>query len=450
MAEIDDALQETFASGRLPSYFVVGDAGGQAVARGLAVAAENCHVIVASREPQAWPDEVRFTRLELGDELTPRQAGRSALRMDPDVLVFEVERGELDVDLVELTVTAASTGHGVIVRVTGCADASPIREALGALLAAYPPAFASPLSRTLVCDAEGVAQVLDAVSGEAVWGRGQPIPEREALTGQEPPAPPPVREPTPPLEPQLLQQLRAALEGRLRPSYVPRVAAPTGDAGCSKVGGLALLAPGEAWPTCPNCAAPLPLALQLARETCPEPVQARFPAGARHLQLFYCSSSDCGADDAWEPFGTNRVLRFLRESVPASEVPECPEPPEPADLVGWDERVMTPHSEDVRDLSDELQIAREQLGDLVREGSADAADVPYASPSHETRLLGWPAWAQGAEWPSCPQCEARMVLVAQVGADDGPLRMLFAADGTGHVTQCPTHLDVLAFGWACG
>ncbi|MEZ6187257.1 MAG: hypothetical protein R3F62_19870 [Planctomycetota bacterium] len=62
---------------------MVGDAGGQAVARGLAVAAENCHVIVASREPQAWPDEVRFTRLELGDELTPRQAGRSALRMDP-------------------------------------------------------------------------------------------------------------------------------------------------------------------------------------------------------------------------------------------------------------------------------------------------------------------------------------------------------------------------------
>ncbi|MEZ6187256.1 MAG: hypothetical protein R3F62_19865 [Planctomycetota bacterium] len=346
--------------------------------------------------------------------------------------------------------TAASTGHGVIVRVTGCADASPIREALGALLAAYPPAFVSPLSRTLVCDAEGVAQVLDAVSGEAVWGRGQPIPEREALTGQEPPAPPPVREPTPPLEPQLLQQLRAALEGRLRPSYVPRVAAPTGDAGCSKVGGLALLAPGEAWPTCPNCAAPLPLALQLARETCPEPVQARFPAGARHLQLFYCSSSDCGADDAWEPFGTNRVLRFLSESLPASEVPECPEPPEPADLVGWDEQITTLHSEDVRDLSDELQIAREQLL-LTRARGLRGRRGSLRQPQPRDPAAGLaPPGPVGAEWPSCPQCEARMELQAQVGADDGPLRMLFAADGTGHVTQCPTHLDVLAFGWACG
>jgi hypothetical protein len=52
-----------------------------------------------------------------------------------------------------------------------------------------------------------------------------------------------------------------------------------------------------------------------------------------------------------------------------------------------------------------------------------------------------------------PPRKTLVTLVAAVA--DEPLRRghgrdMFGDMGIGHITQCPEHLDVVAFGWACG
>ena len=63
------------------------------------------------------------------------------------------------------------------------------------------------------------------------------------------------------------------------------------------------------------------------------------------------------------------------------------------------------------------------------------------------KLVGWPQWIQGAEYPVCPRCSRQMILVFQLDSNDH-LPFMFGDMGTGHVTQCPTHKDIVAFGWA--
>ena len=41
-----------------------------------------------------------------------------------------------------------------------------------------------------------------------------------------------------------------------------------------------------------------------------------------------------------------------------------------------------------------------------------------------------------------------MALVFQVDSEDH-VPFMFGDTGCGHVTQCPDHKDVVAFGWAC-
>src|SRR4051794_5774758 len=64
------------------------------------------------------------------------------------------------------------------------------------------------------------------------------------------------------------------------------------------------------------------------------------------------------------------------------------------------------------------------------------------------KLAGWSQWIQGAEYPLCPKCAQQMVLVFQLDSNDH-LPFMFGVMGTGHVTQCPMHKDIVAFGWAC-
>ena len=87
--------------------------------------------------------------------------------------------------------------------------------------------------------------------------------------------------------------------------------------------------------------------------------------------------------------------------------------------------------------------------DVSAEGSTDddvAEAIATAAPGD--KLAGWPAWIQGVEYPSCPKCEQQMRLVFQLDSDDH-LPFMFGDVGTGHITQCPEHLEVVAFGWAC-
>ena len=63
------------------------------------------------------------------------------------------------------------------------------------------------------------------------------------------------------------------------------------------------------------------------------------------------------------------------------------------------------------------------------------------------KLAGWPCWIQDAEYPNCPRCQQLMQYVFQHTGDQLPF--MFGDMGIGHITQCPEHPEVVAFGWAC-
>src|SRR5690606_11876156 len=137
---------------------------------------------------------------------------------------------------------------------------------------------------------------------------------------------------------------------------------------------------------------------------------------------------------------------------------------EPHDVTGWERLDETPATDDLEPLDDAARDDRWALStrrSWRKRAASDGRPVPdepasdeelalLAGPRAGDKLLGWPAWAQAPEWQRCPRCGARMEPLFQLDADAGRLTMLFAADGTGHVTQCPTHRDEPAFAWASG
>lgn len=423
-------------------------AGDEGVARGLvrsfAAALERCHAIGFSRDTEGWSASGGLQVVAVAGELTVAQGVRAALRQDPDYLVVEAPLAELPLDLL---VTAMQTGHGALVRAVGSADERALVAALAALGWA-----ASTFPRVVVVDARGVARIVSVPDGTVVWTRGAPLPSQESATGRKPyvPAPPPAREPTPPLDAAILEALRARLESHLRSTYVPVLVEASGDAARSKLSGLPLLVAGEEWPRCGDCRSPMPLAFQLARVELPEGARAAFPEGTEHLQLFYCTDGACSVRDPASPLSKNRLLRFIEAGAPAPSTPSFEQAFASRDIASWEEHVETPSSDDAAELDDDLRRARWQLRDRVDEGAASREEEALAGPRMGQKLLGWPAWAQGAEWVACPRCGERMVLIFQVDANEGALEMIFAADGTGHVSQCSRHRDALAFRWACG
>lgn len=413
-----------------------------------------CHAVVATLDAAGWPEggQAYLTTIALGPrpdgELTATQALRAALRQDPDYLVVEARELPLDGLCV-----AGQTGHGVLARAMGAVDEAELVASLASV-----PYGPQTLKRVVVTGAAGIARVVATDSGLAVWRAGEPLPDRAALTGVTPRvvAPPPPREPVPPLEPDELEALRALLGPHARPTWTPVLGEPLDDeageqvAGGSTIGGRPLLGAGEPWPTCGECQAPMPLAVQLARGGLPAEARARFPDGATHFQLFYCTHGGCAVKDPASPDARNKLLRFVAGGAPAAEVPELDEPVVARPITGWEGRHETPAGDDVEELEGELEGARWRLADRLRDGDADDEEATLAGPRHGEKLLGWPAWAQGAEWERCPRCDARMELLFQVDADGAPLSMLFAADGLGHVMQCAAHRDALRFRWACG
>lgn len=412
------------------------------------------HTIVATVDPTGWPEggEGWLTAIQLGPrpegELTAEQALRSALRMDPDHLVVEAPGLPL-----EMLCMAGETGHGVLARAVGATDEAELVARLAQV--GHGP---QTLRRVIVTDARGVARVSATDRADPLWRRGEPLPDRATLTGFTPrvPAPAAPREPVPPLDPDALEALRALLSPLVRPTWTPVVGEPLPlddelhATGSSTIGGRPLLGEGEPWPACGECRAPMPLAVQLARGGLPAEARPRFPDGATHLQLFYCTHGSCGAIDPAGPDSKNKLLRFVAGGAPAAEVPALDAPVVARPITGWERRQETPDGDDVEGLEGEVESDRWRLADRLRDGLADDEEAALAGPRHGEKLLGWPAWAQGAEWEACPRCGARMELLLQVDADDGPLETLFAADGLGHVMQCAAHLDALRFRWACG
>ena len=236
-----------------------------------------------------------------------------------------------------------------------------------------------------------------------------------------------------------LPALRERLSAHRRRAWCPETVEGDGAPDASKFSGAPALKPGEAWPLCGNCGAPMQLFVQLNARDLPAPGAERLAGGI--LQLFYCTTSDpmCEVDcEAWSPRSTSTLVRLLAPTEVDAErgidVPEGMFPPK---------RIVSWSPVDDYPLAEELEAMGVTLSDAE-------ADLLYGSgvPRTGDKLMGWPAWVQSVEYPDCPDCGGKMEMLFQLDSEDN-VPYMFGDVGTGHVTQCLHHPAQLAFGWAC-
>lgn len=249
----------------------------------------------------------------------------------------------------------------------------------------------------------------------------------------------------------LPEDLSADLRGHIRPVFVPltlfeRDASPAQKTLRSKLAGRPFLLEGESWPTCPNCSKPMALFVQLDTATLPKECP---PYGEGLIQLFYCQTRDplCEVDcEAYAPFSRCILARSIPPSAAGStapldlaerdEIDRAQGVREAQIIIDWKRIDDLPGYEEL----DEDDLSWDDRGDTVHE-----LERPIAG----EKLAGWPLWIQSPEHPPCPRCKEPMQLVFQIDSND-LLGVQFGDLGCGHLTQCPTHKDILTFGWACG
>lgn len=224
-----------------------------------------------------------------------------------------------------------------------------------------------------------------------------------------------------------------------RPAWVPVVEEGDGGVADSKFAGTPWLAASEEWPRCPGCDEPIQFFLQLDLARLPGAAGGEYGAGL--LQMFYCTNEESACDvgrQAWSPFSESVLARLVEPGGGQARAdaagPEVAFPPKR--IAGWREVDDYPGWQEAEGLG--VKMDDGEWESLFERGYPRAGD----------KLAGWPYWVQDVEYPDCPECGRRMRLVFQVDSDDN-LPFCFGDVGCGHITQCPEHKDVLAFGWAC-
>lgn len=228
-----------------------------------------------------------------------------------------------------------------------------------------------------------------------------------------------------------------------RKAWIPKTEDQDGELTASKFSGKPWLNETESWPKCGNCGKEMQLFVQLNLDMLPPEVGQEYGHGL--LQMFYCTSSEplCEDDaEAYFPFSKSTLLRVVNpedgKAAAAIEIPVgvIPDYFPAKTITGWAKTEDYPGIEESHEL--EIELSDDDWEDLVEENYPLSGD----------KLAGWPDWVQGVEYPNCPVCHQPMRLVFQVDSNDH-LPFLFGDAGCGHITQCKTHLDQVAFGWAC-
>lgn len=225
-----------------------------------------------------------------------------------------------------------------------------------------------------------------------------------------------------------------------RTTWIPEVSEQASSPVDSKFAGIPALLNGEAWPSCPHCQQPLQLFLQLnAKDLLPE-VDHNLDNGI--LQLFYCTNeaTDCEvANEAYFPFADSTLVRIIQtEGAEITSPTHSPVPqafPEKT-IIGWFTKTDYPNTDELATLGCEL--SDEEAKALYDKNYPQAGD----------KLLGWPYWIQGLEYPTCPECGETMQFLFQIDSEDN-LPFMFGDAGCAHLTQCKNHPHILAFAWAC-
>jgi hypothetical protein len=258
---------------------------------------------------------------------------------------------------------------------------------------------------------------------------------------------------------EIVKKLEPWRAGHRRPAWKPVVEDGDGPPTASKFCGTPWTGPDAPRPDCGHCGQPLQPFLQLDLTDLPAEVGQPFGTGL--LQLFYCTRTDCRGDDGWKPFADTlsrvRVVRPTGRAVqPAAAPPGGAFTPKR--VVGWSRFTDLPAPAEHEGLGlhyvydratgnyrvecPELALA---FGNAGYEWVVLAEGVASAAPGD--KLGGWPAWVQDEEYPRCPRCGRRTALVFQLDSEDN-VPFMFGDSGCGHVTQCPEHKEVVAFGWA--
>lgn len=269
-------------------------------------------------------------------------------------------------------------------------------------------------------------------------------------------------------EHEFLGALEPWFAARSRPAWKPVTRPGDGAATVSKLGGLPALAPGEPWPTCPDCGRPMPLLLQLNLATLPEELGTPFGTGL--LQLFACTSGeDANAsanananeeEGAAAVVATATLARLVADGPLAAPeaVPAEADDLTPRAIVLWQRFDDHPDFDDFDDLGllteyvkarpPKMRAKCPELG-LAFEGKAAKLFESLDRCREGDKLGGWPDWPREKHWPACPDCGTRMQHVFQIETND-EIDELFGEPVRGHLMQCPTHQHVLHFAWDGG
>jgi uncharacterized protein YwqG len=256
----------------------------------------------------------------------------------------------------------------------------------------------------------------------------------------------------------VIQQLEPWWAKHRRPAWKPVVEDGDGPVTGSKFSGMPWIGADSPWPECGACGTPLQLFLQLDLGDLPEELGRPFGDGP--LQLFYCCEDECQGYGGWEPFADD--LSRVRVVHPVgrgqdSRVPQRPGYFPAKRIVGWERFIDLPKPVEHEELGLKYQYDHKrgavrveclELGLVFDSVPSRGLAERIANSRLGDKLAGWPAWIQWVEYPSCPRCGRRMALVFQVDSD-GNVPFMFGDAGCGHITQCPEHKDVVAFGWAC-
>jgi uncharacterized protein YwqG len=257
---------------------------------------------------------------------------------------------------------------------------------------------------------------------------------------------------------EIVKKLEPWLARHRRSAWKPVVEDGDGPATVSKFCGVPWIGPDAPWPECGHCKKPLQLFLQLDLGDLLEELGGRFGTGL--LQLFYCTRDSCQGYGGWEPFSDDISLVRVVQPTGLGLMASVPQQESffPAKrIVGWTRFLDLPKPSEHEELG--LKYTYDFDAGTLRlecpELEFDLTNPMHACPAEEIanselgdKLAGWPAWVQNVEYPNCPRCGRRMVHFFQVGSEDN-IPFMFGDAGCGHITQCPQHKEVVAFGWAC-
>lgn len=264
---------------------------------------------------------------------------------------------------------------------------------------------------------------------------------------------------------EVVDQLAPWLARNTRTAWRPLVRDGDGQpSAISKFGGAPWLSKREKWPLCGACRRKMRFFLQLDLAHLPSDWGGRPTRGL--LQFFYCTHEECEVSrNAWDPFDSGQLVRIVVPDKRAQSSTAQADPDAfPAKVItGWEPVADLPHNQDhdelgLRYLYDfdaktttvDCDDPKVTIALHIDATSKDGLEVAEAIGRCITgdKLAGWPDWIQGAEYPSCPKCAARMTMLVQIASEDN-VPFMFGDVGVGHITQCPNHPQTLAFGWSC-